>query len=261
MIFIGILSLNLVMILGGIAGYLRLQKMHRQMRRLKESLRGEVASQSRSLYEQLESLSGLYRELDMAAGLPPMRGWAGSPDFLWHLVRHARRRRPRVVVECGSGVSTVVLARCMQLNGEGHVYSMDHDPVFAEKTRGELKAYGLDAWATVFDAPLGVREINGECWTWYTSVEVPEGIDIDMLVIDGPPYTTGDLARYPAGPLLLDRVTEGGAVFMDDYGRTDEKAVARRWREEWPDYIFTELRAEKGLLQMTRSPSAGQPAR
>lgn len=255
MVFIDMVSLNLIWALVGILIYVHLHKMHGQIKRLKKSLSAEVASQNRRLYEQLECLLGLYRELDMCDSLPPMRGWAGSPDFLWHLARHARRCGPRVVVECGSGVSTVVLARCMQLNGEGHVYSMDHDSVFAEKTRRELNAHGLDEWATVLDAPLQAHELNGESWFWYAYGVLPEDIGIDMLVIDGPPDSTGDLARYPAGPILLPRLNRDGAVFMDDYARPGESAVARHWREEWPDFEFVDLRAEKGLLHMVRTVS------
>lgn len=158
-------------------------------------------------------------------------------------------------MECGSGVSTVVLARCMQLNGEGHVYSMDHDAIFAEKTRRELKAQGLEGWATVLDAPLREHELNGDSWLWYASGVLPEDIGIDMLVVDGPPDTTGDLARYPAGPILLPRLKPNGAVFMDDYARPGESAVVRRWREEWPDFEFVDIKAEKGLLYMARTVS------
>ncbi|ABA87884.1 hypothetical protein Pcar_0625 [Syntrophotalea carbinolica DSM 2380] len=254
---IGIVLLYLVCILGGIFIYVRLHKMHGQIKRLKKSLSAEVASQNRGLYEQLECLIGLYRELDMHNSLPLMRGWAGSPDFLWHLARHARRCSPRVVVECGSGVSTVVLARCMQLNGEGHVYSMDHDPVFAEKTRREIIAQGLEGWATVLDAPLQAYDLSGDSWLWYASGVLPQDIGIDMLVVDGPPDTTGDLARYPAGPILLPRLNRDGTVFMDDYARSGESAVARRWRQEWPDFQFTDLKAEKGLLHMARTVPEG----
>src|SRR3712207_1794767 len=75
-------------------------------------------------FRQPEALFGLYLELGFRKSLPPTRGWAASPDILLQLTQHARETHPNVVVECGSGASTVVLARCAELNGGGHVYSL-----------------------------------------------------------------------------------------------------------------------------------------
>ena len=83
----------------------------------------EIKAQWDTVYRQLEALRALDAELSLERALPPTRGWSASPDFLLLIAQHARDARPRIVVECGSGTSTVVLARCMQLNGAGHVYS------------------------------------------------------------------------------------------------------------------------------------------
>lgn len=245
--------INLMLLVIGCAVYLRVRKMHRQFNYFKKQLLDEAKSHLSSQFSQLECLLGLYCELDLQKSLPLTRGWAGSPDFLWHLARHARKGRPQAVVECGSGSSTVVLARCLQLNGEGHVYSMDHDPVFAEKTRQELASHGLSEWATVFDAPLQKHTLKGDEWLWYTSEVLPEDLGIDMLIIDGPPATTGKHARYPVGPILFPRLNQGAAVFMDDYARSDETSIARIWRQEWQEFSFVDIQAEKGLLCMRRA--------
>src|SRR5688572_31116753 len=63
-----------------------------------------------SLFRQLESLVSLYVDLGLRKSLPPMRDWAASPDFLRELASHSLSDRPEVIVECGSGVSTIVLA-------------------------------------------------------------------------------------------------------------------------------------------------------
>lgn len=246
-----IMNLAVLVIVGMI--YLRVRKLHQQLNQMKKNVFDQTDLRVRSLFPQMECLLGLYSELDMRKSLPLMRGWAGSPDFLWHLARHARQHHPKVVVECGSGTSTVILARCLQLSGAGHVYSMDHDPVYAEKTRQELTFHGLSEWATVFDAPLQKHLINGQDWLWYASEVLPGGFGIDMLIIDGPPATTGKLARYPVGPKLFPRVNAGGAVFMDDYARSDETAIAKLWQEEWKEFAFVDMQAEKGLLCMRKA--------
>jgi predicted O-methyltransferase YrrM len=175
-----------------------------------------------------------------------MRGWAGSPDFLLKTAEEALRNKPKRVMECSSGVSTVVLARCLQLNGAGHVFSLENSPEFAIKTREMLKQYGLSEWATVIDAPL----VNHSTTTpWYDETAIPQDLQaIDMLIVDGPPATTAPLARYPALPRLQPRMAETCTIMMDDADRTEEIEILKRWKIEFPQFEQTHLQCEKGLV-------------
>jgi predicted O-methyltransferase YrrM len=178
-------------------------------------------------FSQLTALMSLERNLHLRGGLPPTRGWAASPDFLTHAYRLATTGEVKVVLECSSGTSTVVLARAMQQQGSGHVYSLEHDPGFASLTRGHLLRLGLQDFATVIDAPLVEHELAGERWNWYATGDVPS--DIDLLVIDGPPGSAQKLARYPAIPLLKSRLRTSARVILDDADRPDERQVVSRW--------------------------------
>lgn len=212
----------------------------------------DVRDQSRrdnaGLFRQLEALQGLYTELGLKQSLPDTRGWAASPDFLLELTRHALEEKPNVVVECSSGASTLVLARCMQINGVGKVYSLEHDPVYADKTRRQLARHGLSAWAEVLDAPLTPQEFSGATWPWYATDKLPGHVQIDLLVIDGPPMATRSLARYPAGPALFHRLSKGALVFLDDALRFDEQEILRRWAVEFPGIEQRQLACEKGAV-------------
>jgi len=205
-------------------------------------------------FRQLEALQGLYAELAPQCSLPPTRGWAGSPDFLLELCRHTRTARPQVVVECSSGVSTVVLARCLQRNGTGMLYSFEHDHDYARETRAHLQRHGLQDWARVLDAPLIPHQLDGEDWPWYHLAALPAGAKIDLLVIDGPPQATRRLARYPAGPLLFPRLAPGGAVFLDDAHRPDEQQALARWRAAFPQLQQSDLACEKGCAVLSVPP-------
>ncbi|MET0964007.1 MAG: class I SAM-dependent methyltransferase [Noviherbaspirillum sp.] len=132
-----------------------------------------------------------------------------SPDFLRELYLHALAEKPQVVVECSSGTSTVILARCMQLNGSGKVFSLEHESEYAEKTRRNLERHGLSEWATVLDAPLRLIEANKTSSRWYALDALPNDIAIDMLVIDArraPPIRwrviPPDLNCFPACPAM-----------------------------------------------------------
>jgi len=198
------------------------------------------------LSQNLQALDLLSHELQLTKPLPQTRGWAASPDVLLLLTRHARANRPKTIVECGSGVSTLVLARCCQLNGEGHVYSLDHDSEFAGKTRDMLTEYDLAGWATVLDAPLRDHDLGGQICRWYSHEVLPTDLQIELLFIDGPPAPLGTMIRYPAGPCLFPRLTENSRVFLDDAARESERLVIERWRNELLGLAVQNISSEKG---------------
>ncbi len=229
----------------------KVRNMHILLHQLKDQSHHEAAT----LFRQMEALQGLYAELALQHSLPATRGWAASPDFLLEIVRHARARAPRHVVECSSGASTLVLARCMQLNGMGKVHSLEHDPRYARQTREQLQQHGLSDWAEVIDAPLREHAIDGASWPWYAHEILPADIEIDMLVIDGPPRATRAQARYPAGPALFGRLTPGAGIFLDDASRPDEQAILRRWQQDHPELELSMLPCEKGCALLVRRPA------
>jgi hypothetical protein len=208
----------------------KIRNMHLMMYAMKD----QVQAESASLFRQLEALHGLYIDLGFKRSLPATRGWAASPDFLLELSRYALDHKPKTVVECSSGTSTLILARCMQINGGGKVYSLEHDPVYAQATREELERHCLAEFAQVFDAPLREVDLEDASWVWYGHEVLPAGLEIDMLAIDGPPLSVGANARYPAGPVLFPKLSSKGTVFLDDAQRASETAALARWKKEFP---------------------------
>jgi Methyltransferase domain len=204
-------------------------------------------------FGQAEALTGLYLELKLNKCLPRTRGWAASPDFLLEIALHILKATPHIVVECGSGVSSVVIGRCLQLNGRGRLYSMEHDAEFAKSTRKEIEMHGLAAYATVLDCPLQPQELNGTKRLWYSTDSFPNS-GIDMLVVDGPPDHIEKLARYPTGALLFPRLTSGAVVFVDDLNRTDERKTFEIWSKEFPDFVpeIKDLEKGCGILRVPR---------
>lgn len=190
----------------------------------------------------------------MVPGLSPTREWIASPDILIELVRHVHRAKPKRIVECGSGASTVAIARALQQNGGGHIHSLDHDAKFAEITRQRLAEAGLSDFATVITAPLREQRIGERTSAWYDVPKLPDG-PYDMVVVDGPPETGGTEARYPAGPALVAKLAPGGIVFIDDTQRPDEQAIAAAWVRESPG-LTLENRPwfDKGLIIIRKNP-------
>ena len=142
------------------------------------------------------------------------------------------------VVECGSGVSTVLLARALRDAGGGMLHSLEHDPAWAARVRGLLEREGLDGIATVIEAPLRPHPLARSRCGWYAGEALRRlpGSDIDLLLVDGPPASEPGLgeARYPALPALADRLATEAVVALDDVNRPGEAAVLAAWEAETP---------------------------
>lgn len=196
------------------------------------------------LFSQIQALLALERKLALPQALPPLRGWAGSPDFLLRIASEIEERKPGAVLECSSGVSTLVVARCLQMNGKGHVFSLEHDPSYATTTRKLLGKYNLSDWATVLDAPLETKHTETP---WYREESIPKDLGpVDMLIIDGPPATVAPLARFPALPRLLSRLSTTSLIVMDDANRDDETEIVNRWLQMFPMLLHRDGYCEKG---------------
>jgi predicted O-methyltransferase YrrM len=206
-----------------------------------------------NIYRQVQAYDALQRKLKFEEHLPPLRGWAASPDFLLTIAEHALNSKPDTIVECSSGASTITLAQCAKLNNRGHVYSLENDAFYAEKTRTFLKKHHLDDWATVLHTPLIEIEGNRK---WYDLSNIPEIQEIDMLVIDGPPAFICQDARYPALPNLIDKL-KNATVFLDDANRPEEKAIIKLWMNQYGVSTVTSHECEKGCISFTIGPISG----
>ncbi len=210
-----------------------------------DELKQHATRQTDRVFAQLEALIWLRDMLQLERPLPPTRGWAASPDLLLHVANRIADTRPKVIVEMGSGTSSVVLGACLRRFGPGTVVSLEHEPQHAERMRAEIARHDLSDIVTVVDAPLGDMEIDGAPWRWYTvpMEAIPERID--MLFVDGPPAATWPLARYPALPVFRERLSENAAIYLDDGVRTDERDIAARWAREDPTFTAEPLKGEK----------------
>ena len=191
-----------------------------------------TADQTRA---QIQANIALHQVLQPRLPLPSMIHWTALPELGAEIVTPILGGTIKTVVEAGSGVSTLLSAYALERANvaDGQVLSLDHDFDYAQKTREHLERHHLTARARVLDAPLVRHDINGETWLWYSLEHLPNDVGIDLLVIDGPPVATQPLARYPALPLLFDRLNPGACIILDDAARESERAVVRRWLHEY----------------------------
>lgn len=208
--------------------------------------------QSLNEFAQIESLMSLYNGLDITAPLPPSRGWAVSPDFAAILASLIQEHRPGLVVEAGSGLSTLISAYVLRKNGGGQVISLDHNEVYAAATTRNVAAHGLEDLARVIFAPLIRTSIHEKDWLWYDTKALQNVQSIDILVVDGPPASTQRLARYPALPILAPLLSDNAIIVIDDAFRPDERQMVARWLEEFDGFTARDVDTEKGTVILQR---------
>jgi predicted O-methyltransferase YrrM len=198
------------------------------------------------------------RDARSLQSLAPLSGaflpWTSStmrPAAILAILSEIVINERRMVVECGSGNSTVFMARLFaQHQIDGHVESIDHDHDWAALTAAALVRDQLERFATVTYAPL----VDG----WYDRERLPECEQIDLLVIDGPPaYDRGrELAREPALDAFWDRLAPDATIVLDDARRSAERNLIASWQER----RGIEFRQQPGGLAVARvrSPAASR---
>lgn len=202
--------------------------------------------------DHVHGLLSLHALLEPRAPLPGFTRWAASAELCAALTGLVLERRPQRVLELGSGTSSVVLGYALERAGGGRLLSLDHDDAYAEKTRQHLRRHGLDERAAVLHAPLVRQTIGGRERPWYRLPEAEldafaaEG-GIDLLVVDGPPRESDAEARYPALPLLLDRLAPEAVLVLDDAHRPEEQAALARWQAEVPGLTVEVMDSAKGV--------------
>jgi len=244
-------SLDLASRIGNLAG--ESVRTLNTVRRV-ETDANEIKREIRQTFRQLEALQNLNTLLPANDVLPATRGWAASPDLLVVLVDLVISERPSLVVECGSGASTLWLALAMRRFGvDGRIIALDHDPVFGGKTRDLLARHDVRDLAEVRDAPLESFGLDGETYSWYARGAWEDLTGIDLLFVDGPPATTGHQARYPALPLLSGSLSPAATVVLDDLIVPDMQKVLRLWLDAYPDFGSEILPLEKQAAVLRRS--------
>jgi hypothetical protein len=179
--------------------------------------------------------------------LPNLGSWKADTFYLRAIVDHIKDHRPSTLVELGAGASSLVAARALQRWGGGTHIAFDQHAGFVAATAQWLKEHGVEA--DLRTAPLGPPPGD---WpgAWYQLSNLPDRID--LLLVDGPPWTLHPFVRG-AAETLFDRIPVGGTVFLDDGARPGERVVMARWRKRWPGFRFELLPGgTKGLVRGVR---------
>lgn len=163
--------------------------------------------------------------------------WTASalrPAAMVQILNEIIINRRHSIVEFGSGISSIYIAKVLQQTG-GHLVSFDDDSEWLVLVRQLLRRYDLEDHVTLVEAPqkMSTRSLAG--MQWYDESVVDGallGKEIQMVIVDGPKAfrDCNKLARYPAFPTVSGNLSKNCCIALDDINRQGEKQVIKRWK-------------------------------
>ena len=132
---------------------------------------------------------------------------------------------PDSILECGSGLSTILLGAMAQRSGN-RVWCLEHNLDWSLKLRRALDRYSIGS------VEICLTEIiDYGSYSWYAQParEMPD--DFALAVCDGPPGTTRG-GRFGFLPVMASRCRPGCEILLDDANRLSEQEVLEKWARE-----------------------------
>jgi hypothetical protein len=154
--------------------------------------------------------------------------FSGIHTILNDCIIHQRK----LIVEFGSGISTIVLAKLIQrLNlTDTRFISFDHDAGWVNICKGYIAGSGSQT--QIIHAPL---TMDGTV-EWYDKNIINDCLNAisqkpDCIIVDGPPaWQKGKRkSRMPALDCMQPRLAGSYSIFLDDVSRKGEQEIKQAW--------------------------------
>ncbi|BCD68369.1 glycosyltransferase [Nitratiruptor sp. YY09-18] len=213
---------------------------------------------------QLEDFEQILAFIDLHYPLNRLGGWAASADFMKIVYREILKKiqtnEELLIVECGSGVSTVLMAYLLKkYSPHSKIISLDHSYDYLKKTKNELKLHNLLDIVVPLYAPLKYYVIDEDEWLWYDISQLHIDTSIDILLVDGPPMDTQPLARYPALPLLRKFMGDKTLILLDDASREEERKIVQKWLRDDYNLRSEYYETQKGTAKLYFKKNSYEP--
>lgn len=155
---------------------------------------------------------------------------------LLYLLNEITINNRKNIIEFGSGISTILMARLASINNlDLNIISIDDDEEWINKMKEFLANEDLTKYVKFVFAPLRLNKNNYE---WYQEDAIDQSCvnhKFDLVLIDGPKaYLEGKgTIRYGALPYIYTKLNSDNVIFLDDANREGEKQIISKWEEEF----------------------------
>ena len=155
-------------------------------------------------------------------------GYSADSAYLRQLLDVAFTHKDMTILECGSGLSTLLVGLVADRNSH-NLIALEHHPAWAKKVQRQLEKAGVQS-AKVQLCPIRKYEE----FDWYDSeyIDLPSDNLIDFVICDGPPaQTRGGRVGLPY--VMSGRLKTGCLVLADDTHRLPEQEILKDWKENY----------------------------
>ncbi len=169
--------------------------------------------------------------------------WSASEDLLQGIIQEAWRT-PGPVLECGSGLSTLLLGILGERVG-WEVWTLEHDPDWVAHMRRMLQRFKVTNVHLIY-APL---QDYGD-FHWYAVQPESFPVSFTLVVCDGPPGNTPG-GRQGLLPVMGSRLHPRAVILLDDTDRPAERTIAQQWARQLRGTLSFEG-VQKGYARIVR---------
>lgn len=221
-------------------------RLQTQVTTSEAKLRRHTTATARDTVHQVEAMWQLFPKVPrFRAQMPPSGGFPMDVRTLLHLSAILDDVRPRSILELGGGTSTIWMGYLTEDLGT-RIFSVDHLDDYLKSTSDYVERHGFVGRIECRLAPLEQVTVEENEYSWYSVDRLSDISNVDLLLVDGPPESTGPRARYPALPLLQEKLRPGAVVVLDDTHRAGEQAILEAWARLGAGYE----QADKGLSRL-----------
>ena len=242
---------------------------------LRKDLRATFGKDLKNAVKQIEAFVSIQNYLNAGESITGFHDWPISPDIGLFLIERIRERHHDLIIEFGSGTSTALFAKVLQLEQRADtsrallaggepariLCSFEHDQRYLRKTRDMLESHALTEMVKLTHAPLVDWQDDTGNYLYYdcetTLAELAQKLAGPakrvLVLVDGPPGNICANARYPTVPHVFKRLARHQIdLVLDDANRAEEKSVIELWRAFWKKRSIhvteSSVTSEKGLF-------------
>lgn len=211
------------------------QRYQADERRKQHEFRRLVLDLTSRQRQDIEALLQLYAKFQPTAFMPQFEQWPPDPTSVLELCSLVLRHRPTFVLELGAGVSTIWLGHAMAYAGDGRVVSLEHRADRVGWVNDMINSHGITTVCEARPAPITDVRTGDEAFGWYDTEMLTDLKDIDFVIANGPTGDGSHDGRYPALPMLLDRLASGALIAVANVDRPGQLRTADLWLREHPE--------------------------
>lgn len=151
-------------------------------------------------------------------------GWSADISYLRRLLEEMLAARQYTVLECGSGLTTVLLG--VVADRQGHkILSLEHHPGWHERISETLEKASIKS-VDIYYCPL--KDYGKFDWYDLAAGGFPNDCEFDLVICDGPPGTTKS-GRLGLPYVMASSFRDHCVIIADDAHRPGERQAINHW--------------------------------